>query len=76
VAADAFWDADPGDVLTLRACLDGGQPLPSWLRFDARYQRFRGKTPDDYHETLEIIVIASDVDGTEARSSFVLREHG
>ena len=73
VAADSFWDADPGDVLTLRAQLEDGQPLPAWLRFDARYQCFKGTVPGEYREELRITVIASDVDGTEARSHFTMR---
>ena len=30
VSPTAFRDADPGDVLHLRACRDDGQPLPRW----------------------------------------------
>ena len=35
VSPTAFRDADPGDVLNLRACCDDGKPLPRWVRFDA-----------------------------------------
>jgi AAA family ATP:ADP antiporter len=73
VATDSFWDADPGDVLTLSACLDNGRPLPGWLRFDTRYRCFKGTVPEEYCEELRVTVIASDVDGTEARSAFIMR---
>jgi AAA family ATP:ADP antiporter len=73
VAEDAFFDADPGDVLHLSARLEDGRQLPAWLRFDARTRRFSGRPPQDFYEELRITVVASDVDGLEAVSSFVMR---
>jgi AAA family ATP:ADP antiporter len=73
VAVDAFRDADPGDVLHLQATLDNGRPLPPWLRFDPRSRTFAGVGPQDVSEELTITVIASDVDGMQARSCFVVR---
>ncbi len=74
VSPTAFRDADPGDVLTLRACCDDGSPLPRWLRFDDRQQAFVGNVPAHIEITeLRVAVIASDVDGFEARSTFYLR---
>lgn len=72
IAATAFRDADPGDVLHLRACCDDGRPLPRWLQFDPRARAFMGTAPATVEE-LRVAVIASDVDGMEARSVFVLR---
>jgi AAA family ATP:ADP antiporter len=70
----AFRDADPGDVLTLRACCDDGEPLPKWMRFDERQRAFVGSVPHDVVVSeLRVVVIASDVDGLEARSMFVVR---
>lgn len=74
VAPTAFRDADPGDVLTLRACCDDNAPLPRWLRFDDRQQAFVGSVPAHLEITeLRVVVIASDVDGFEARSTFCVR---
>ncbi len=73
IAPTAFLDADPGDVLHLRACCIDGQPLPRWVQFDVRRRAFVGQGPSDFIEELRIAVIASDVDGMEARSSFVIR---
>jgi hypothetical protein len=73
VAEDAFFDADPGDVLHLSARLEDGRRLPAWLAFDARTRRFIGRPPESFCEELRITVIASDVDGLEAASSFVMR---
>jgi hypothetical protein len=73
VAEDAFTDADPGDVLRLSARLADGRRLPGWLSFDAKARRFTGRPPDDCFEEVTVTVIASDVDGLEASSTFVLR---
>jgi AAA family ATP:ADP antiporter len=74
VSATAFRDADPGDVLSLRACCAGEQPLPRWLRFDQRQRAFVGAVPAAAESgEWRIVVVASDVDGLEARSSFVIR---
>ena len=73
VAEDAFVDADPGDVLYLSARLADGRQLPGWLRFDAHSRRFTGQPPESFFEELRVTVVASDVDGFEATSSFVLR---
>jgi len=73
VPEDAFRDADPGDVLHLAARLADGRPLPAWLRFEARRRRFTGRPPPGMVEAFTVTVIASDVDGFEASSSFTLR---
>ncbi len=74
ISATAFRDADPGDVLNLRACCDDGSPLPRWVRFDPRQRAFVGMAPVDVTvEQLRIAVIASDVDGLEARATFIFR---
>jgi hypothetical protein len=76
VPPSAFHDADPGDVLMLHATCDDGTPLPRWMRFNAVQQTFYGTAPT-YLETTElrVVVIASDLDGLKARSTFVVR-HG
>jgi AAA family ATP:ADP antiporter len=72
--AMAFVDPDPGDVLVFRACCHDGRPLPRWLRFDPWKQTFVGVAPRNMEITeLRITVIASDLEGLRARSTFVLR---
>jgi AAA family ATP:ADP antiporter len=73
VAEDAFTDADPGDVLRLTARLADGGTLPGWLRFDSQTRRFSGLPPVDCVQEVSITVVASDVDGLEASSTFVMR---
>ncbi|HTO97727.1 MAG TPA: Npt1/Npt2 family nucleotide transporter [Myxococcales bacterium] len=73
VASDCFLDADPGDVLRLRARLADGSPLPSWMRFDMRHRAFIGVVPAGVSAELTVMVVASDVDGMEAASCFRIR---
>jgi len=73
LAAETFTDADPGDVLHLQARRHDGQPLPAWIQFYARERIFTGVAPGSGWQELTIVVVASDVDGLEAQSSFVVR---
>ena len=74
VPPTAFQDADPGDVLILHATCDDGRPLPRWMRFDVWQQTFLGTAPLRMEiAELRIVVIASDLDGLKARSSFMVR---
>jgi AAA family ATP:ADP antiporter len=73
VSEDAFRDADPGDVLNLAASLADGQPLPRWIQFDPRTRTFSGVGPREEREEIRITVTASDVDGMQATSVFVMR---
>jgi AAA family ATP:ADP antiporter len=74
VSPTAFYDAEPGDVLKLRACCDDGRRLPHWMHFHAGVQTFVGKAPLHVEVTeLRIVVIASNLDGLEARSTFMAR---
>jgi AAA family ATP:ADP antiporter len=73
IAEDAFVDADPGDVLYLSARLADGRPLPGWLVFDAKSRRFTAHAPEDFVEELRVVVVANDVDGLEASSTFIVR---
>ncbi|TXH27219.1 MAG: tandem-95 repeat protein, partial [Elusimicrobia bacterium] len=73
--ANAFTDADPGDVLSYRATLSDGRALPSWLRFDAATQVFSG-VPTGSSGDFAIRVLASDSAGETASQSFVLSVSG
>jgi hypothetical protein len=73
VSEHAFRDADPGDVLNLKASLADGRPLPRWVRFDGKQRAFVGDPPASVFEELTVRVVASDVDGMEASACFVIR---
>ena len=67
---NAFTDVD-GDALTLSATLADGTALPGWLEFDAVTGSFSGTPPQDFHGTVNVMVMASD-GSLSASSSFVL----
>jgi hypothetical protein len=74
IPTGAFRDADPGDVLVYRARCEDGGPLPRWLKFDAWRQAFVGTLPVHVELVeLRVIVVASDLDGHSARSTFAVR---
>jgi AAA family ATP:ADP antiporter len=73
VAPTAFYDAEPGDVLVLHARRENGHRLPHWIRFNVRLQAFVGKAPMHVTEEVRITVVASDLDGLEARTTFAAR---
>ncbi len=74
VSQKTFYDPEPGDVLVLHARRDDGSRLPHWMRFNVRLQAFTGKVPLNVDvEELRITVTASNLDGLEARSTFVAR---
>jgi AAA family ATP:ADP antiporter len=70
---DLFIDRDPGDVLSFSAASPDGRPLPEWLRFDARRQRFHGVACERMAEETVVEVVATDHDGVAVRGCFVIR---
>jgi Ca2+-binding RTX toxin-like protein len=59
VASDGFADLD-ADTLSYHATLANGDPLPSWLAFNASSRTFSG-TPEEYESgTISVRVAASD----------------
>ncbi len=74
IPTGAFRDSDPGDVLVYRARCEDGGPLPRWLKFNAWQQVFVGTLPKHVELVeLRVVVVASDLDGVSARSSFIVR---
>ena len=70
---NAFKDIDKGDVLTLSAKLENGQPLPSWLSFDEKTGQFSGTPPSSRTaNNYRIAVTATDKGGLSARQNFTL----
>jgi len=59
VPADTFNDVDSA-TLTYAATLDNGDPLPSWLTFDAQTQTFSGTPPLGFNGQLDLRVTAND----------------
>ncbi len=71
LAAGTFVDPN-GDALTLTATLANGQPLPSWLSFNAVTRTFSGTPPTGNTDTLLIAVTATDPSGAKAADVFSL----
>ena len=71
LAAGTFVDPN-GDALTLTATLANGQPLPSWLTFNAATRTFSGTPPTANTGTLLIAVTATDPSGAKATDVFSL----
>ncbi|NGZ29540.1 MAG: hypothetical protein G8345_21955, partial [Magnetococcales bacterium] len=60
VPVDAFAHTDPNAVIRLDAKLANGEPLPSWLSFDAATGKFEGTPPPGEEGVLAIRVQATD----------------
>ena len=71
VPLGTFSDVD-GDDLTLSATLANGDPLPSWLSFDAASRTFSGTPEQSDVGTLSVEVTATDPSGAEASDTFDL----
>ncbi|WRH76586.1 MAG: putative Ig domain-containing protein [Sphingobium sp.] len=70
VPAGTFTDVD-GDTLTYTATLANGDPLPTWLNFNAATRTFSGMPPFNFTADYSLAVTASD-GSTSVSDSFVL----
>ena len=70
VPGDTFKDIDAGDVLKLSAMQANGDPLPSWLTFDAATGKFSGTAGAAGQWSIE--VVATDLSGATATDVFSL----
>jgi len=72
IDSTTFRDVDSDDQLTLTGRLANGDPLPSWLTFDAVTNTFSGIPGNSDVGTLAIMLTATDLAGATANSSFTL----
>lgn len=72
VPPDAFSDIDAGDQLSYSATLANGDPLPTWLQFDATTATFSGTPGNDQIGSLNIMLTATDMAGAQVSSAFSL----
>ncbi|MFM5727816.1 calcium-binding protein [Aeromonas veronii] len=70
--AGCFRDVDVGDELTYTATMEDGNPLPTWLMFDAKAGKFFGAPGNDNVGVVAIRVMATDRFGASANQSFNL----
>jgi len=77
IPTNTFFDEDveaddENDSLTLRATLNDGRALPTWLRFNTSTGTFSGTPSASSAGTLNIMVTASDRAGASVSSTFKL----
>ncbi|MDT8992662.1 putative Ig domain-containing protein [Curvibacter sp. APW13] len=72
---DVFHDNDTGDHLFYRVESVGGGPLPSWLKFNAITGLLEGTPANADAGTLQLDLVATDLSGAQARTSFSLVVH-
>jgi VCBS repeat-containing protein len=70
--ADSFRDVDVGDALTYTATLANGDPLPSWLSFDAQTGTFSGTPANGDVGSVSVRLTASDVAGAQVSQTFAI----
>ncbi|WP_237737027.1 putative Ig domain-containing protein [Serratia fonticola] len=68
----SFHDVDVGDVLTYAAALENGDPLPTWLHFDAQTGTFTGTPGNGDVGALRLSITATDREGASASQIFAL----
>lgn len=68
--ADTFTDPDVGDSLRYEVSLDNGDPLPTWLSFDATTRTFAGTPGGGDVGNFSVKVTASDLAGAQVADSF------
>jgi hypothetical protein len=74
-ASVLFHHSNPKEKLTYSCAMANGEPLPSWLVFDAASLTFSGKPPEGESGTMELVVTAKDGSGHEAGVKVTLRLH-
>ncbi|MBX9256369.1 putative Ig domain-containing protein, partial [Desmonostoc muscorum CCALA 125] len=72
VPSNTFADVDAGDTLTYTATLDNGNPLPSWLSFNANTRTFSGTPTNDNVGAIAIKVTAKDTSNATVSDTFNL----
>jgi VCBS repeat-containing protein len=72
VPRNSFRDTDADDYLTYQALQGNGNPLPSWIQFNAATSTFFGRVPSDQRAPTEIRIIATDSHGASASDLFSL----
>jgi len=69
---NTFSDVDAGDTLSYSAALANGEPLPSWLSFDAQTRTFSGTPTNGDIGIVSLKVTATDIAGATTEDIFNL----
>lgn len=68
---DAMFNDPEGSTLTYSASLSSGEPLPSWITFDAASRSFSGR-PDAGAKDISVYITATDVQGGSISDEFLV----
>jgi len=71
---DAFAKSNNDTMVTLKAAQAGGRELPSWLKFDPVEGKFEGQLPEDFVGSLKVLVTATDQNGNEVTTTFIIEK--
>ncbi|MHC5916738.1 MAG: putative Ig domain-containing protein, partial [Nostoc sp.] len=71
-SGNTFSDNDLNEVLTYTATLGNGNPLPSWLNFNAATRTFNGISTADSAGILNLVVTATDTAQASVSNTFSL----
>ena len=71
---DAFAKSNNDTMVTLKASQPGGRELPSWLKFDPVAGKFEGQLPEDFEGLLKVLVTATDQNGNEVTTTFIIEK--
>ena len=71
-AANTFADVDAGDTLSYTATLANGDPLPTWLTFNAATRTFSGTPANGDVGAITVRVTATDGSSAAISSTFTL----
>jgi hypothetical protein len=74
IPIDAFAKSNNETMVALKASLPGNQTLPYWLKFDPVAGKFEGEVPEDFEGSIEVLVTATDQNGNEVTTSFVIEK--
>ena len=74
IPIDAFAKSNNDTMVSLKASQSGDRALPSWLKFDAVAGKFEGEVPEDFEGSIEVVVTATDQNGNEVTTSFVIEK--
>lgn len=72
IPENTFSDVDAGDTLNYSATQENGNPLPSWLTFDAATRKFSGTPTNNEVGSVNLKVIATDKSDATANDTFTL----
>ena len=71
--AETSPDADPATCCACTLGASTGSRWPHWIEFRPRERLFAGVAPIVVFQEITVVIVASDVDGLEAQSTFVIR---